>query len=227
MRSLLLLEFLNMYRALHIIIPILILPTIILCSSIFLPFDQGIFIFSSVFSMQMLMLLSPLLLSEILKGGWRLIYQAGIIYDTFKVIPTIIFSSIIIALPAVSIFASLYTILLSNLFSLTIFISLLSICLFSYAVGSFFKALLNDQIHALILCILYEVVLLPFTMIINYYPTQNFSGMMWPLLILINNIVNPSVVHIEFELISNIECFSAYFFLVIISSWLLCRRIKL
>ncbi len=120
MRSLLLLEFLNMYRALHIIIPILILPTIILCSSIFLPFDQGIFIFSSVFSMQMLMLLSPLLLSEILKGGWRLIYQAGIIYDTFKVIPTIIFSSIIIALPAVSIFASLYTILVSNLFSLTI-----------------------------------------------------------------------------------------------------------
>lgn len=223
------LELLNMYRALHIIIPILSLPSIILCSSIFLPFDQGIFIFSSVFSIQTLMVISPSLLSEILKGGWRLIYQVGIIHEVLKVIPVIIFSSIIITLPAVSIFTSLYTILLNNLFSLTIFISLLSICLFSYAVGSLFKALIDDQIQTLILCILYEVVLLPFTIIINYYPSQNFSGIVWPLLGLINIVVNPSVVHLEsgIALISNIKCFLIYFLLVGISSWLLCKRIKL
>lgn len=229
MRNIILLEILSIYRALHVTVPLIIVPSIILCLSIFTKLDQRIFIFSSVYSMQLLILMLPLLLSEIVKGGWRVMYQADVLYEPIKVIPVIIFSSLLLTLPTVAIFIILYTILLHNLFSFGILISLIGICLFSYSFGSFLKTFINDQTSAIIICILYEALLLPFAIQICLYSEQNPLSIMWPILMSMNTVVNPIMEHLMFEQIvfSVIECFFTYFLLVVTTSWLLNKRIKL
>ena len=230
MKSLLLMEFWGIFRRLHVSLPIIILPLIILYFSTIFPVDRAVFIFSSVFALQLLLLISPILLSELLRGGWRLLYQAGIFNKTSKIVPIILLSPIPIITPTVSLFTIVYSLLLPNSFwSFLTFVSLLMIGILSYSLGTFFKALLNEEAGALIAGLTYEAFLLPSFLASYLYPNLNALTALWPALMLMNSITDITNMQprLELALISIIETLIVYLLLSIVSSWLLTKQVKL
>jgi len=228
--SLLLLEFRGIFRRLYISIPIIIVPSIILYFSALFSLSRSVFTFSGVFVLQLLLLVSPIFLSELIRGGWRLLYQAGLFNKLSKTVLVIMFSSVIMTAPSVSLFTVVYFLLVhNNVLPFLTFIFLLVIGILSYSLGTFIKVLLNDYGGAFIVCLIYEAFLLP-SLFMNYlYPDINFLTTFWPVLMLMNSVINISdTQHIlELILISNFESFIIYLLLTIVSSWLLVRRVKL
>lgn len=230
MRSILLMEFWGTFRRLHISLPIIILPSIILYFSTFFPVDRPVFLFSSVFILQLLLLISPILSSELLRGGWRLLYQAGIFNKTSKITLLILLSPIPMITPTVFLFTIVYFLLLPNSFwSSFKFVSLLMIGILSYSLGTFFKGLVGGDDGALIACLTYEAFLLPSFLASYLYPNLNALTTLWPGLMLMNSIIDimNTQPRLELAMISSLETLIIYFLLSIASSWLLTRRVNL
>jgi len=221
LRSLLFLEFLGIFRRLFTYILIIIPSAILLLSGMFFP-DRSVFIFTSIFVLQLLLLVSPILLSELMNGGWRLLYQAGILHEPQKIVSVILFSSIIITAPPVSLFTSLYFFAFHSDPSLYTSVSFLMIGLLSCALGIFFKSLVNDQAVALAASIVYQAFLLPSIYVTRLYPEINYLTALWPIIALMNGVINVA----ETQPIL-IESFIVYLLLIIASAWLLFKKVKL